>query len=222
MSAHAKAATVGLILAGGEGSRLGGVFKAGIRLDNTPLLELLRQSLAPQVDHIVYASGPYPAHRFPDVGKADLLPDPPGGFGGPAVAISTAVAHLAQAESSPEFLVTVPGDTPGLPKDFVDRLRETQQKTGADAVMAAYAGQIHPIHALWRLDALLARSRTAPPPWTDERVRYLLDNRVACDFDDNHRCDPFLGINRVADLLEWEHRRADGNLCTAPQTRQAV
>lgn len=201
MSLNNRPAIAGLILAGGEGSRLGGVFKPGLRLNNRTLLSHCLESLVPQIDELLISSGPHAAKRFAAVPNCTLIPDPPGAFGGPAVAISMALEALLKRQERPEYLVTVPGDTPGLPADFVAQLLARQKQTRADVVMASYKGQIHPIHALWRVPALARRADKVPLPWRNERVRYLLDNRVECDFEATHEHDPFLGVNRVVDLL---------------------
>jgi molybdopterin-guanine dinucleotide biosynthesis protein A len=120
----------GLVLAGGRGSRMGGVDKglqthAGIPL---ALHALLR--LAPQVGAaMINANRNLAAYESMGVPVwPDALPDYPGPLAG-------LLAGLEHAQTP--WLVTVPCDTPNFPLDLVERLATAAASEGADIAMAA-------------------------------------------------------------------------------------
>jgi molybdenum cofactor guanylyltransferase len=126
----AKSQITGLILAGGKGSRMGGVDK-GLQLhDGMALAEHALLRLLPQVDSVLIN-----ANRNTEVYEAfgapvlpDALPDQPGPLAG-------FLAGLTHAKT--DYLVTVPCDTPNFPEDLVARLADALENDGADIAMAA-------------------------------------------------------------------------------------
>ena len=125
-----RQAITGLVLAGGRGSRMGGVDKGlqnhrGIAL---ALHALLR--LAPQVGEVMINAnrnlGAYESMGVP------VWPDPLPDFSGPLAGF---LAGLERCET--EYLVTVPCDTPDFPEDLVARLGDALQVEGADIAMAS-------------------------------------------------------------------------------------
>lgn len=141
----------GLVLAGGRGSRMGGVDKglqshAGIPL---ALHALLR--LAPQVGAaMINANRNLAAYESMGVPVwPDALPDYPGPLAG-------MLAGLEHAQTG--WLVTVPCDTPNFPIDLVERLARAADAEGADIAMAATVEdgvvQVQPVFCLLRTTLL--------------------------------------------------------------------
>lgn len=130
MISIAKSQITGLILAGGKGSRMGGVDK-GLQLhDGMALAEHALLRLLPQVASVLIN-----ANRNAGVYKAfgapvwpDALPDQPGPLAG-------FLAGLTHCKT--DYLVTVPCDTPNFPEDLVARLADALENDGADIAMAA-------------------------------------------------------------------------------------
>jgi len=110
-----KADITGLILAGGRGSRMGGVDKGLQLFQGTPLVQHAFTRLAPQVSRVMVN-----ANRNLEVYRAmgmevyrDEVPD----FAGPLAGVLAGLNHCATP-----YLVTVPCDTPYFPHDLVERL----------------------------------------------------------------------------------------------------
>ncbi|HTT09478.1 MAG TPA: molybdenum cofactor guanylyltransferase MobA [Burkholderiaceae bacterium] len=105
----------GLVLAGGRGSRMGGVDKGLQMLDGTPLVQHALHRLAPQVGALMINANrnleTYARFGFP------VRPDADADFAGPLAGFVAGLAHCAT-----DWLVTVPCDTPRFPLDLVDRL----------------------------------------------------------------------------------------------------
>lgn len=127
-----KARITGLILAGGQGSRLGGVDKGLQAFEGQPLVQHALQRLAPQVGRVMIS-----ANRNLDVYQRMVVPvwpDEPSsaGYEGPLAGF---LAGLAHCETS--YLVTVPCDSPRMPVDLVQRLWQRLQDDAADVAIAA-------------------------------------------------------------------------------------
>ncbi len=120
----------GLILAGGRGSRMGGVDKGLQNFRGGPMAMHVLMRLAPQVGTIIINAnrniGAYEAFGVPVF--PDVLPD----YAGPLAGVLTG---LEQAQTG--WMVTAPCDSPLLPDDLVARLTEAAARDDADLAMAA-------------------------------------------------------------------------------------
>ena len=154
-----KSDVTGIVLAGGQGRRMGGVDKGLVELDGMPLVAHVIARLAPQVATLVVNANRnatrYAAFGYPVV--ADTL----GGYAGPLAGL-----HAGMTAAATPFVVTAPCDSPYLPADLVTRLAAaTAAAAGrrvADLAVAKTHAQPHPVFALVRrellphLDAFLA------------------------------------------------------------------
>jgi len=135
----------GLILAGGRGSRMGGVDKGLQTLDGKPLVAHALQRLVPQVGRVMINANRH-LDAYADFG-VPVWPDATGDFSGPLAGFLAGLGHCET-----EWLVTVPCDTPHFPLDFVERLA-TAVGDGAVAVAATLqAGRVQrePVFCLLR------------------------------------------------------------------------
>jgi molybdopterin-guanine dinucleotide biosynthesis protein A len=120
----------GLVLAGGRGSRMGGVDKGLQDYRGQPLAQHALQRLAPQVGRLLISANRH-LERYEAMGAPvcpDLLPDHPGPLAG-------FLAGLARCETP--FLVTVPCDSPLFPPDLVERLGRALLQADAEIALAA-------------------------------------------------------------------------------------
>jgi len=119
----------GLVLAGGQGTRMGGVDKGLQPLDGTPLALHALRRLAPQVGTLLVNANrnmaDYEAFGVP------VCPDTVPGFAGPLAGF---LAGLAQCRTP--WLLTVPCDTPRFPADLAARLAAAAAAQGAEIAMA--------------------------------------------------------------------------------------
>lgn len=120
----------GVILAGGRGSRMGGVDKGLQNFRGMPLALYTLLRLGPQVSEVmVNANRNLAAYESFGV---PVWPDALSDFAGPLAGF---LAGLEQCET--EYLVTVPCDTPLFPQDLVARLAGALEREDADIAMAA-------------------------------------------------------------------------------------
>lgn len=185
------------ILAGGQGSRIGGS-KPLRTLDGTPLIErAVSAARAWSLD--IVAAGREPGQ----IGRAAVpfIRDAPGAQG-PIAGLAAALAHARHARSG--LVLTIPCDTPFLPVDFADRLRDGLEPHH-NAAVAASAGTLHPTCALWRtrtFDALgpyLASGRASLRGFAEDVGFVRVDWPVKTQ-------DPFFNINSPTDLAAAEAR----------------
>jgi molybdopterin-guanine dinucleotide biosynthesis protein A len=120
----------GLILAGGRGSRMGGVDKGLQTWQGMSLAMHALLRLSPQVGPVmVNANRNLAAYESLGVPVwPDTLPD----FAGP---LAGWLVGLERCET--RYLATVPCDTPNFPADLVERLAGALQREGAEIAMAA-------------------------------------------------------------------------------------
>jgi molybdopterin-guanine dinucleotide biosynthesis protein A len=145
----------GLILAGGRGSRMGGIDKGlqnfrGLPLALQTLMRLQLQSL-PLQEVLINANRNLSAYESLGV---PVWPDSIDGFAGPLAGFLTG---LERCETP--LLLTVPCDTPMFPLDLVERLYKAMAEQNADIAMAAApeadgAVRPQPVFCLLKIDLL--------------------------------------------------------------------
>lgn len=187
----------GLVLAGGRGSRMGGVDKGLQAFRGAPMVMHVIMRLAPQVGALIINAnqniGPYEGFGYP------VWPDQLGGFEGPLAGLQTG---LSRCETP--YLVSAPCDSPFVPDDLVATLAEGLQAAGADiAVAVTEEGERrpHPVFALMKtsvlasLDSYLLNGGRKIETW----YRSLPFAEVL--FQD---ADAFRNINTVDELRRFE------------------
>jgi molybdopterin-guanine dinucleotide biosynthesis protein A len=105
----------GLVLAGGRGSRMGGVDKGLQTLHGLPLAQHALQRLAPQVGAMMVNANRH-LDRYAEFG-APVWPDEPADYAGPLAGFLAGLTH-----AQTPWVATVPCDTPHFPVDLVARL----------------------------------------------------------------------------------------------------
>jgi molybdopterin-guanine dinucleotide biosynthesis protein A len=141
--------TFGLVLAGGLARRMGGGDKALIRIGDETILARALARLARQVAGIVLNANGDPA-RFAAFGLpvvADSVPD----FAGPLAGILAGLDWVAANRPQIEWIVSVPGDCPFLPRDLVPRLHEARAKESQPLACAHSGDWRHPVIGLWQV-----------------------------------------------------------------------
>ena len=164
---------IGLILAGGRSTRMGGRDKALIPLANETLLARAIRQLINQVTNLAVNTNADPeqfsVYRLPIV--ADRLPGLPGPLAG---------IHSALLEYSQSRVLTVAVDIPFFPADLVARLQ-----AGLDDHVCSYAfnGEHHSLAILWApgsaglVETYLATGERSLKGFLAEHGRAVLFNR---------------------------------------------
>jgi len=186
-----RADITGVVLAGGQGRRMGNVDKGFVELDGRPLVAHVIERFAPQVHALIINAnqnaGRYAAFGFPVV--ADAI----GGFAGPLAGL-----HAGLTAARTPFVATCPCDSPFLPTDLVTRLSGAFDAQPIDIAVVRTFAQPHPVFALARRSLLphLAQFLGAGGRKIDAWYASLPMTEVA--FDDD--ADAFRNINTPAEL----------------------
>jgi len=187
----------GVVLAGGQGSRMGGVDKGLQEFRGKPMVAHAIERLAPQVDELLINANRNP-EAYAQFGHR-VIADEIEGFAGPLAGFERGLAHAAG-----HLVVTVPCDSPFLPADLVSRLRIALERDGADLAVAKTGEQAHPVFSLMKrgvhesLRQFLASGQRKIDRW------YSALKVIEVPFDDE--ADAFLNINTRAELASLEPR----------------
>jgi molybdopterin-guanine dinucleotide biosynthesis protein A len=185
----------GLILAGGKGSRMGGVDKGLQAFRGKRLVDHVYERFAPQVGSIIINANQN-QEEYKSFGVR-VVSDAIGGFAGPLAGL-----HAGLSVSKRPFLTSVPCDSPFLPTDLVERLYQRIDESGAELAVAKTGDQPHPVFSLMRrgvlahLDDFLKGGGRKIDAW------YATLNVVEVAFDDE--AEAFSNINTREELQTWE------------------
>jgi len=178
----------GLILAGGEGRRVGGADKGLLPYQGRPLVAHVIERLAPQVDTLILSANrnlaDYRAFGFPVV--SDAAPERQGPLAGIAAGLRVCTTP---------WLVVCPCDCPTLPHNLVDRL--TGSVACASLAVATVGGRMQPTFLLCRvgllpvIDEFLAAGGRKIGQWCQEQ------GAIAVPFPD---AEAFRNLNHLHDL----------------------
>ena len=205
-------APVGVILAGGQATRMGGGDKGLLPIGEDAILDHVIARLGPQVRALALnANGN--ARRFARLGLP-VLPDPLAEYPGPLAGVLAGLDWAA--EQGAGTVVSVAADTPFFPRDLVARLQAAAEGMAHPLALAATprgdeetksmsrGGQVrHPTFGLWPValrDDLRERLEGGLRKvvlWTDRH-----GGREAL-FDDP---EAFFNVNTPEDLAEARRR----------------
>lgn len=199
---------IGVILAGGLSSRMGGGDKSLLTLGGVSLLGRVKVRLSKQIDTVILNANGDPA-RFDGLG-IPVVNDTIAGYAGPLAGVLAGLDYAASNGAS--HIVTVAADTPFYPIDFVDRMNAS----GAELAMAITPdperGQArHPTFGKW------------PVSLRDDLRKALNDGvRKVVQWSKPHGCvnvefsampfDPFFNVNTPDDLDRAEAMIAEFDL----------
>ncbi|MBE3639441.1 molybdenum cofactor guanylyltransferase MobA [Mangrovicoccus algicola] len=187
---------LGVILAGGQGRRMGGAEKGLLMLGGRCLLDRAIDRLGVQVAGLaVNANGP--AECYAEFGLPvlrDTVPGHPGPLAGVLAGLDWAAAQGA------ERIVTVAVDTPFFPADLAARLERTAGRAGTSIAMAATEeeGRLfrQPVFGLWPV-ALRGDLRSALGQGV-RKARFWADSHGTATA--LFAAEAFFNINTPADL----------------------
>ena len=207
MDPHTRSRLTGLVLAGGRGTRMGGLDKGLQPLAGEPLALHVARRIASQVDTLLISANRH-LDGYAQIGAAfhaRIVEDASGDFPGPLAGL---LAGLRA--TSTELLLCVPCDTPALPTDLASRLLAALDAARADVAVAATVDQkghisLHPVVALVR--ATLADDLAAYLDAGERKVRtwYARHKQVEVPFADERA---FYNANSLHELADLERATA--------------
>jgi molybdopterin-guanine dinucleotide biosynthesis protein A len=187
----------GVILAGGQGRRMGDVDKGLQAFRGYALVEWAIARLKPQVAEILINANQnqdrYEVYGYKVI--SDLVPD----YAGPLAGL-----HSALSSASHDLVLTVPCDSPFLPTDLAQRLYAALRGASADVAVACTGDRAHPVFCLVRR-ALLAHLSDFLQQGGRKIDAWYADLKfVEVAFDDQP--DAFANFNTLAELNAAEKK----------------
>jgi molybdenum cofactor guanylyltransferase len=188
----------GVVLAGGQSTRMGGGDKCLRDLGGQPILAHILARAAPQVSKLVLnANGD--ATRFAAFGLP-VAPDSVEGFAGPLAGVLAGLDWAAKHAPEATHMASFAADAPFLPRDLVARFVAAVANEGADLACAVSDGQAHPVFGLWRLDLREAMRHALTVEKIFKVDRWTARYKVAMVSFETNPVDPFFNANRPDDL----------------------
>ncbi|CRL10188.1 molybdenum cofactor guanylyltransferase MobA [Phaeobacter italicus] len=204
---------LGVILAGGLATRMGGGDKGRLQVGGESLLARVVDRIAPQVAGLALNANGDP-QRFDDLGLP-VIADTIDGFAGPLAGVLAGLDWAAEQGAS--SIVTVAADTPFFPQDLAERLLAaaegqryplvlaTTPRTGEEALKSGGGRRVnrHPTFGLWPVElredlrGALQNGLRKVVLWTDQH-----GGREA--LFEAEPFDPFFNVNTPEDLARAE------------------
>ncbi len=194
--------TLGLVLAGGLARRMGGGDKLMLRVGGATILERVLERLRPQCTRLILNANGDPA-RFAATGLP-VVPDDVPGFAGPLAGILAGLDWTAAHVPDTEWMLSVPGDCPFLPRDLAVRLHAARAEAGTRLACARSGEWRHPVVGIWPV-ALRHDLRSA---LVDEDLRkievWTARHGIAVADWPTVPVDPFFNVNTPEDAAAAE------------------
>jgi len=188
-----------VVLAGGRSTRMG-TDKALLKLGGKPLVAHVVERLRPQAGAVAVNANGDPS-RFAALGVS-VLADTVADFPGPLAGLLAGMEWAKAIGSA--GIVTVPTDSPFIPRDLVVRLTASHPDP-AHPLLAASCGRRHPVAGLWPV-MLAGALRDFLAAGETYRVSVFADRcgAVSVDFPaielDGRTVDPFFNVNTPEDF----------------------
>ena len=179
----------GVVLAGGQGRRMGGVDKGLQLLHGKPMVAHVLARLGPQVAEIIINANQN-LQAYGGFGHR-VVPDAIGGFAGPLAGL-----HAGLCTASHPLVLTVPCDSPFLPPDLCARLQQELQEN--DLAVAKTGDQAHPVFSLVRVSVRDHLSQFLSSGGRKIDAWYATLKTIEVPFDDE--ADAFRNINTREEL----------------------
>lgn len=192
---------LGVILAGGLSSRMGGGDKPLKSVGGRTILSRVITRLQPQCAGLILNANGDPG-RFSGLGLpvvADSIPD----YAGPLAGILAGLDWAANHAPDVTDIISIPADCPFLPHDLVARLSQARMTAGVPLAAAASGGWTHPVIGLWpvRIRETLRAAIINGERKIDRFTPGIGITHAEWSIDP---FDPFFNANAPEDLVEAE------------------
>jgi molybdopterin-guanine dinucleotide biosynthesis protein A len=187
----------GVILAGGQGRRMGGVDKGLKPLRGRAMVEWVIERFRPQVEELLVNANQN-LETYAAFGHR-VIPDAIAGYAGPLAGL-----HRGLSEAQHPLVATAPCDSPFLPLDLVSRLQSHLSARDADLAVARTGDQPHPVFCLCRRSVLPSLTAFLEGGGRKIDAWYSALSVVEVPFDDN--ASAFSNINTEHELANAQVR----------------
>lgn len=196
-----ESSITGLVLAGGQARRMGGVDKGLIDIHGQTIVERITRKLKAQcADVVINANRNLEQYR--QFGYA-VIEDQPGGFQGPLAGMLSGLKSMRT-----EWLITAPCDGPFLSSTYAQSMFQAARSIGAPIAVARDQERLQPVYILLHmstrdsLEAFLNSGERKIDSWFNE-FNFATVMITDCD-------DMFENINTPAQLETCRKKLAGG------------
>jgi molybdenum cofactor guanylyltransferase len=201
MAVQASPEVTGIILAGGQGRRMGSVDKGLKLLRGKPMVQWVIERFAPQVSELLINANQN-VEAYARFGYR-VIPDEIAGFAGPLAGL-----HRGLAAARHDWVATCPCDSPFLPGDLVARLYTAAATAHADLAVAKTGDQPHPVFALCQRSVLPGLTEFLENGGRKIDAWYSALRVAEVAFDD--QANAFSNINTTDELDKFERGALPG------------
>ncbi len=196
MNTNNKEKLIGIILAGGKGSRLDGKGKFNQKFNSNTLLEQVYERIKSQFSYIaINVNNKETTVKL----NLEVIYDKFSKNIGPLAGIHASLCQGNNINGEDGYVCIVPVDTPFLPKDLANRLYSNILKNNSDVVFAKSGNRIHPTIGLWKNNIKKKLELDI-----NEGVRkidaFTANFKVSYEEWDIKKYEPFFNINNREDL----------------------
>ena len=188
-----------VILTGGRSSRMGGGIKSLKKFNNKYIFDRIFENLQTQTDKVIINSND--SENLFVKYNVEVIKDSLEGFLGPLAGIHAAFEWLNENAPYIKWLVTVPGDTPFIPKNLVKKLLDKVRNGNHKIVLAKSNEKTHPIIGVWHSN-LFESLKNSLNSGNRKIMDWASQHSLACVEFTNSKYDPFFNINCNEDLIE--------------------
>ena len=199
-------AVLGVLLAGGKSSRMGGGDKCLLPLAGAPMLTHVLERLRPQVSELILNANGDPT-RFAAFGLP-IIEDRLGDHAGPLAGIHAGLEWAIANRPESRFVITAATDTPLFPTNLVAEFLVSLAGGEPRLLVARSEEGVHPIFGLWpvslvpELERSLSNGMRKVQAWVREhQAKEIFFPRMEIG---GRSIDPFFNLNRPEDLAEAE------------------
>ena len=186
----------GVVLAGGQGRRMGGEDKGLVEVAGRPMVAHVLERLRPQVGALLINANRNRG-RYAEIAGCPVVADRQGGYAGPLAGMASAMEAAGT-----RFVLTVPCDAPLVSAHLGARLHESLVENGAELCVAHDGRRLQPVFAL--IDCSLLDSLLACLQSGERKIdRWYAQHRMAtADFSDLPRS--FSNVNTPEERIALE------------------
>jgi len=187
-----------VILAGGQGSRMGGIDKGLVEFNGQPLIKPVIEAIAPHVDQLIINANrnleQYEMLGYPVVSDAD------NDYLGPLAGFLAAMKAVNSKE-----LFFVPCDGPLLKQELLERLLKARRENQAEIAAAHDGNRLQPVYVT--LLSSLAESLEAYLNAGERKIDRWYKQHVFTEVDCSDIQDCFININTLEERNQLEQIR---------------
>tara|TARA_B100001540_G_scaffold295697_1_gene296748 strand:- start:1055 stop:1708 length:654 start_codon:yes stop_codon:yes gene_type:complete len=186
-----------VIMTGGKSSRMGGGIKTLMQFNKKIIFERILESLQNQINNIIINNNDM-SYQFKKY-NLPIIEDKIKGYLGPLAGIHASLEWVSKNLKNIEWIVSIPGDTPFIPDNLVEKLYNKAESYKKNIIIAKSNEKIHPIIGIWNVNLLQKLEKAI---LEGERKIIIWAKKNQLDYQEfvNDRYDPFFNINYNEDI----------------------